>query len=92
MTKPLLMWAEFQGGYLGILPCGITIAQTRINDKGPYEGAYQVRFGTCELRKIFWDPVEARQAARDLALQTLRQCIEAVEADEVLFVRKERSP
>lgn len=90
MAKPLLMWAEFQGGYIGILPCGLTIAQSRIND-GPYQGAYQVRFGTCEIRKIFWDPVEARQAGRDLARKTLRECLDAIARDEAQFYKGEPS-
>lgn len=87
MTKPpLLLWVEFQGGYLGVLPCGLTIAQERIDD-GPFQGGYQVRFGTCSIRKVFWDPVEARQAGRELARRIMLQCIEAVDKDEEQFIR-----
>lgn len=78
MAQPIkISWHEFQGGYLGILPCGFTMVVARITD-GPYTGAYQVRFGTCEIRRVFWSPEEAQARAIDYTYEVLLQCLSAV--------------
>jgi len=73
-------WHEFQGGYLGILPCGLTLIVARIDD-GPFAGAYTVRFGACEVRKTFWDVREARLECIVLARHALQNCLHALDSE-----------
>lgn len=71
-------WIPFHGGFVCILPCGITVAVVRI-EEGPFTGAYQSRFGTCEIRKVFWNPDEAKEKAIILARSVLESCLHILE-------------
>lgn len=78
MTAPFkISWHEFQGGYLGILPCGFTIVVGRV-ESGPFMGAFQVRVGSCEIRRIFWNPEEAQAKGIDFAYEIFTKCLLAV--------------
>jgi hypothetical protein len=71
-------WIPFQDGFLGILPCGITMVVIRLKD-GPFAGAYQARFGTCDIRKVFWDEEEAKQKCIILTRSVLDSCLHILE-------------
>lgn len=71
-------WIPFQGGFVGLLPCGVNLMVTRISE-GPYMGAYQVRFGTCDIRKVFWEADEAKKRGVILARSVLESCLHILE-------------
>lgn len=79
--KPRIVWAEFQNGWLGILPCGITIAITRIKT-GAYLGGFQVRFGTDELLEVCWTLDAAKVEGKKLASKVLWYCAAACENED----------
>lgn len=67
-------WAEFDGGYMGILACGLTIALARINE-GPFAGAYRVRFANVESEIQQWNPDTAKEHGIRLARRVMTDCL-----------------
>lgn len=72
-----LIWSEFSGGFIGILPCGFYIMVKRV---GLNTGrVFTVSFGTAEMQTKFSDLEEARMQGVLLARRILTECLLALE-------------
>lgn len=69
-----IRWAEFDGGFMGIMGCGLTIVIPRVTE-GPFTGAYRVRFANVENEIQEWNADTAKQKGLHLAFRVMADCM-----------------
>jgi hypothetical protein len=78
-----VIWVEYEGGFLGILPCNVaTINVNRLGkDWGHRTGMFRVTFANRSDPEFYWSPEDAKVIGILLARRTLTECLMNLEVE-----------